>query len=182
MAAHEDVGRFGASNIPVAQDCVSANDQDATSATLPTTVGNGSSLQGISSSSLDGALTELLTTDSRRFGIPVIIRFAAAWAKECNTRHAEITLRLTQSDKRNTDLNEQVASYREQNAALRASMQASSKNQPLRVLALVGGPIVAGIGIDQIKSNQFGPGVALICIGLVMITLAIWAGRSGGTE
>lgn len=162
MTKQDDPNASSNNGVPQAEDGASAHDQQATPVLLPAAPKVDKADIGLPASSLDAALVELLLADPRRFGVAVFLRLVAAWAKESK------------------QVNDRIGAYREENAELRTSIHAEKKHRPLRVAALLAGPVIAGIGLDQLKSEHVGSGAALLVIAVMIIGAALWVGRGGG--
>jgi len=120
------------------------------------------------SSSLAGSLERIAESDTKRFGLQVFLQIVSAWSRETNNNVAIL-------GNQNANLTSDLAKAREENAALKAKEMERAKHGPLVTSALLLGPIIVGIVIDQFKSENLGAGWAALVTGGIIIAGALYA-------
>ena len=126
---------------------------------------------GLPASSLDITLERLADNNPKKYGGPLIL-IAAAWAKETNTKFSIL-------EHKKEKLADELTIAREENAAHRAKNEERAKHGPLVTLALMVGPILITIGLDQLTSEHLGIGIVLITVGISILGSALWTRRKG---
>jgi hypothetical protein len=126
---------------------------------------------GLPGSSLGGALDLLVAdNDVRRSPGLVILALASAWAKESTARHSTL-------EHRNGRLGDELAKAREENAALVAKDSERGKFTPLVTVALMAGPTIIGIGLNQLPAEHWGTAALTTVIGIAILGAALWTRR-----
>lgn len=120
------------------------------------------------SSSLDVTLERLAESDTRRFGIQVILQMASAWSREMNRNFAIL-------GNQNANLINDLAKAREENAAFKAKEMERAKHSPLVTSALLLGPIIFVFGLEQLLSDIWGTGLVAVIVGSIIIGGALYA-------
>lgn len=157
------------STSPQANTDVLAHDQEASTdeSHLGTLVDR--ERNGLSASSLDITLERLADNNPKKYGVPLLL-VAAAWAKETNTKFAIL-------EHKKEKLANELIIAREENAAHRAKNEERAKHGPLVTVALMMGPILSTLGLNQLTSEHYGIGATLITVGIVILGSALWARR-----
>lgn len=152
--------------IPEVDASVKAHDQAASTDSLSGTLVDRNR-EGISPSSLDTALGNLAESDTRKFGVQVFLQMASAWAKETNTKFSIL-------GNQNARLSDELMKVREENAAHRAKDTERSKHAPLVAIALMFGPMMITLGLNQIQSQRPEIGWPILAVGISILAAVLW--------
>ena len=165
---------------PQADSEVLPHDQSKGSALIePVSVGDrGGGLVG--SSDLSSLLSYFALNGARRSSPTDVYRAGAAWAADMGSREQRLENRLSASEERTESLMAQVSDLRTENADLKARLAATRQHRLLVDVAMTGGPLVAMIGIDLLKSEHVGAGWALVALGIVFWVVGFSINRIGG--
>ena len=123
---------------------------------------------GISDSSIDSAMGRLAAVDLRRVGAPVLFQVFAAWAKET-------TNKITFLGIENARVNKELMAAKEENAAHRAKDAERAKHGLLVTVALMFGPLLIGLGINQLAASHPDIGWPVIIVGTGILIAVLWA-------
>jgi hypothetical protein len=165
-------------HVPEAPD-VLARDQNAATTSLATS--NLATLhEGLSENSMAGSLQGLVDIDTKRINVGLILGIYAAWAAEDNRRFNLQRQQVTQAQANAAEVSKQLTEAKVENATLKAARLEQEKNRPLIGFAIFCGPILASIGIDQLKSNNYGTGSTLLLMGLALSIVAFWVINTKG--
>jgi hypothetical protein len=164
---------------PAAEDNVNAHDQGISTGELRELSVIDRNSKGLSSASLDNALDGVLASNSKRYGFAVVLRLASIWARELTTRNSTLDNQLIDAQKKHETLADENTALKIETAALKAEAGEREKHWPLVTFALVSGPFLVSIGLDQLKSGNWSVGVTLLIIGIVFIAAAFIVNRKG---
>jgi len=126
--------------------------------------------EGIRESSFPAELERISQLDLRRIGFSVLLQIFSKWVKER-------TIRFNAIENKNTALSSELTDARIELAALKRETAIEQKYWALHTFAMVAGPFTIGLGVDQLKSENWGPATVLLLIGTVSTATAIIASR-----
>ena len=114
--------------------------------------------EGLAPRSLDEAV-ELLATDARRWGHPAVLRTIAIWIRDWKEKGEQITV------------------LRETVASLKAEKKERERHKILVTVGQTAGPVIAASGLELMREDRVGLGLALVITGVALLLTALWVNR-----
>lgn len=167
--------------IPETAPEVAAHNQGDATAELRNLALVDRSSEGLSDTSMAGSLQGLIDLDPKRFNIGVALSIYASWATEENRRFNLQRKQMLDAQSNAAEVSRQLTNAQVENAGLKAGINERRKIRPLVNFTFLCGPILIGIGLDQLRSlESSGTGFSLIIIGIVFIVVAFFISTTGG--
>ena len=131
---------------------------------------------GLNTTHFNGALDQIIESESKRYGDKAVIRLISSFLKDVNDRTTIVEKNLIAEKIKNDNLQSQNMILRVELATIKATVKEGRKFSYLLKFAMFSGSILFTRGISEFNSDNTS-GIIQMIIGLVMVLLSIFNGK-----
>lgn len=138
---------------------------------------------GLESHSLSQSLQQFGYSESSRYKTQFLM-MAAAWVEDVSAQQRATSASLAKLEANEALLHNELLVMKVENATLKEREKVKSAYKPLTGMVIFAAPIIIGIGIDQIKSENLGTGIVLSSVGALLLIVGLYVlyGRGDSNE